>query len=89
MSQASAHGSKPKTVHILARCEPASVPPTPTLDHPPLTRGPDHRSLLAVVGGMPFDLPMPTHGIGLVTPTCGLTRVNRSRQRRRSAGLAL
>lgn len=46
-------------------------------------------ALLAVVGGMPFDLPMPTHGIGLVTPTCGLTRVNRSRQRRRSAGLAL
>lgn len=31
-------------------------------------------ALLALVGGMPFDLPMPTHRIGLVTPTCGLTR---------------
>jgi hypothetical protein len=31
-------------------------------------------ALLALIGGMPFDLPMPTHGIGLVTPTCGLTR---------------
>lgn len=31
-------------------------------------------TLLSVAGGTPFDLPMPTHAIGLVTPTCGLTR---------------
>ncbi len=30
--------------------------------------------VLAVVGGLPFDLPMPTHAFGWVTPTCGLTR---------------
>lgn len=30
--------------------------------------------VLALVGGLPFDLPMPTHLLGLVTPTCGLTR---------------
>lgn len=29
---------------------------------------------LAVLGGSPVDLPMPTHAIGWVTPTCGLTR---------------
>jgi hypothetical protein len=29
---------------------------------------------LAVLGGSPVDLPMPTHVIGWVTPTCGLTR---------------
>ena len=31
-------------------------------------------AVLAVVGGLPFDLPMPTHAVGWVTPTCGLTR---------------
>lgn len=30
--------------------------------------------VLAVVGGMPVDLPMPTHLVGWVEPTCGLTR---------------
>lgn len=30
--------------------------------------------LLAFVGGMPFDIPMPTHLVGWVEPTCGLTR---------------
>ena len=30
--------------------------------------------MLALVGGMPFALPMPTHAIGVVDPTCGLTR---------------
>jgi len=30
--------------------------------------------LLAVVGGLPFELPMPTYRFGVVTPTCGLTR---------------
>lgn len=30
--------------------------------------------VLALVGGLPFDLPMPTHLVRLVTPTCGLTR---------------
>ena len=29
---------------------------------------------LVVVGGLPFDLPMPTYRFGVVTPTCGLTR---------------
>jgi hypothetical protein len=29
---------------------------------------------LAVIGGMPFDLPMPTHSFGWVEPSCGLTR---------------
>ncbi len=29
---------------------------------------------LAWLGGAPIDLPMPTHAIGWVTPTCGLTR---------------
>ena len=32
--------------------------------------------ILALIGGMPFALPMPTHGIGMVTPTCGLTRAS-------------
>jgi len=30
--------------------------------------------VLAAIGGLPFDLPMPTHSAGWVTPTCGLTR---------------
>ncbi len=30
--------------------------------------------LLAAVGGLPFDIPMPTYRFGVVTPTCGLTR---------------
>jgi len=30
--------------------------------------------LLAVIGGFPFDTPMPTHSFGWVEPTCGLTR---------------
>ena len=30
--------------------------------------------VLAVVGGLPFDIPMPTYRFGVVTPTCGLTR---------------
>ena len=30
--------------------------------------------VLAAIGGLPFDLPMPTHAFGWVTPTCGLTR---------------
>jgi Protein of unknown function (DUF2752) len=29
---------------------------------------------LALIGGFPFDTPMPTHAIGWVEPTCGLTR---------------
>lgn len=29
---------------------------------------------LAVIGGFPFDMPMPTHAFGWVEPTCGLTR---------------
>ena len=29
---------------------------------------------LAIVGGFPFDMPMPTHAVGWVEPTCGLTR---------------
>lgn len=36
--------------------------------------GPVVAVVLAVIGGMPFDLPMPTHLIGWVEPTCGLTR---------------
>lgn len=28
----------------------------------------------AVLGRIPVDLPMPTHAIGWVSPTCGLTR---------------
>ena len=32
--------------------------------------------MLALVGGMPFALPMPTHAIGVVDPTCGLTRAS-------------
>lgn len=32
--------------------------------------------VLALTGGMPFALPMPTHAIGLVDPTCGLTRAS-------------
>lgn len=31
-------------------------------------------AILAAAGGFPFDLPMPTHAFGWVTPTCGLTR---------------
>ncbi|MEO6627126.1 MAG: DUF2752 domain-containing protein [Aquihabitans sp.] len=31
-------------------------------------------AVLAVAGGLPFDLPMPTHLVGWVDPTCGLTR---------------
>lgn len=29
---------------------------------------------LALIGGYPFDTPMPTHEFGWVEPTCGLTR---------------
>ena len=31
-------------------------------------------AVLALMGGLPFDLPMPTHAIGWVEPSCGLTR---------------
>lgn len=31
-------------------------------------------AMLAVAGGLPFDIPMPTYQFGVVTPTCGLTR---------------
>ncbi len=31
-------------------------------------------AVLAATGGLPVDLPMPTHLVGIVTPTCGLTR---------------
>jgi hypothetical protein len=27
-----------------------------------------------VIGGLPFDLPMPTHSFGWIEPSCGLTR---------------
>lgn len=30
--------------------------------------------VLAVIGGFPVDVPMPTHAVGWVEPTCGLTR---------------
>lgn len=30
--------------------------------------------VLHLMGGLPFDLPMPTHAIGWVEPSCGLTR---------------
>jgi len=30
--------------------------------------------VLAVIGGLPFDILMPTHAFGWVEPTCGLTR---------------
>jgi hypothetical protein len=30
--------------------------------------------LLAAIGGFPFDTPMPSHSVGWVDPTCGLTR---------------
>ena len=30
--------------------------------------------ICAAIGHIPVDLPMPTHLIGMVTPTCGLTR---------------
>lgn len=30
--------------------------------------------MLALIGGFPFDTPMPTHSFGWVEPTCGLTR---------------
>lgn len=30
--------------------------------------------ILARIGGLPFDIPMPTHRFGWVEPTCGLTR---------------
>lgn len=29
---------------------------------------------LAIIGGVPFDTPMPTHSLRFVEPTCGLTR---------------
>lgn len=32
--------------------------------------------VLALIGGMPVALPMPTHAIGMVDPTCGLTRAS-------------
>lgn len=31
-------------------------------------------AVLAVIGGFPLDMPMPTHSFGWVDPTCGLTR---------------
>lgn len=31
-------------------------------------------AVLALIGGFPFDTPMPTHTFGWVEPTCGLTR---------------
>lgn len=31
-------------------------------------------AVLVLIGGFPLDTPMPTHGFGLVEPTCGLTR---------------
>jgi hypothetical protein len=31
---------------------------------------------LALIGGLPVALPMPTHAIGMVDPTCGLTRAS-------------
>ena len=31
-------------------------------------------AVLAVIGGFPIDMPMPTHAWGWVEPTCGLTR---------------
>lgn len=30
--------------------------------------------VFALIGGFPFDTPMPTHSFGWVEPTCGLTR---------------
>lgn len=30
--------------------------------------------LFAMSGGSPIDVPMPSHLVGVVTPTCGLTR---------------
>jgi len=30
--------------------------------------------VFAIIGGFPFDTPMPTHSFGWVEPTCGLTR---------------
>ena len=30
--------------------------------------------VLALIGGFPLDMPMPTHAVGWVEPTCGLTR---------------
>jgi hypothetical protein len=30
--------------------------------------------VLALIGGLPFDIPMPTHSFGWVEPSCGLTR---------------
>lgn len=30
--------------------------------------------IFATIGGFPFDTPMPTHALGWVGPTCGLTR---------------
>jgi hypothetical protein len=30
--------------------------------------------VLARIGNLPFDIPMPTHAFGWVEPTCGLTR---------------
>lgn len=31
-------------------------------------------AVLAMIGGFPLDMPMPTHSFGWVDPTCGLTR---------------
>ena len=31
-------------------------------------------ALSVALGRIPFDIPMPTHAIGVVSPTCGLTR---------------
>jgi len=31
-------------------------------------------AILAIIGGFPADMPMPTHAFGWVEPTCGLTR---------------
>jgi hypothetical protein len=30
--------------------------------------------VLVLIGGFPVDMPMPTHALGWVTPTCSLTR---------------
>ena len=30
--------------------------------------------VLVLIGGFPLDMPMPSHALGWVTPTCGLTR---------------
>lgn len=75
MSSTSVRGSKPQCLAHLTIIR-ASLGTTDA--NPWITRlslaGLTIAAVLAAVGGMPFDLPMPTHGIGLVTPTCGLTR---------------